>query len=68
MSAARGRPRTGGTTRFLLLAAVIGVVLAFGFTALRNLDNQVGAAPDYDGEGTGNALLHVEAGDSRRGG
>ena len=64
MSAARGRPRTGGTTRFLLLAAVIGVVLAFGFMALRNINNQVGAAPDYDGQGTGNTLLHVEPGDS----
>ena len=64
MSAARGRPRTGGTTRFLLLAAVIGVVLAFGFMAFRNLNNQVGAAPDFDGAGTGNTLLHVEAGDS----
>lgn len=64
MSAARGRPRTGRTTRFLLLAAVIGVVLAFGFMAFRNLNSQVGAAPDYDGQGTGNALLHVEAGDS----
>ena len=64
MSAARGRPRTGGTTRFLLLAAVIGVVLAFGFMAFRNINNQTGAAPDFDGSGTGNALLHVEAGDS----
>lgn len=64
MSAARGRPRTGGTTRFLLLAAVIGVVLAFGFMAFRNINNQTGAAPDFDGLGTGNALLHVEAGDS----
>ena len=34
MSAARGRSRTSGTTRFLLLAAVIGVVLAFGFMGL----------------------------------
>lgn len=64
MSAARGRPRTGGTTRFLLLAAVIGVVLAFGFMAFRNINSQVGAAPDHDGAGSGNALLHVEAGDS----
>ena len=64
MSAARGRPRTGRTTRFLLLAAVIGVVLAFGFMAFRNLNSQVGAAPDYDGQGSGNALLHVEPGDS----
>lgn len=64
MSAARGRPRTGRTTRFLLLAAVIGVVLAFGFMAFRNLNSQVGAAPDYDGEGTGNVLLHVEPGDT----
>lgn len=64
MSAARGRPRTGGTTRFLLLAAVIGVVLAFGFMAFRNINSQTGAAPDFDGSGTGNALLHVEAGDS----
>lgn len=64
MSAARGRPRTGRTTRFLLLAAVIGVVLAFGFMAFRTVNSQVGAAPDYDGEGTGNVLLHVEPGDS----
>lgn len=64
MSAARGRSRTRGTTRFLLLAAVIGVVLAFGFTAYRNLNAQIGAAPDHDGQGTGNALLYVEAGDS----
>lgn len=64
MSAARGRPRTGGTTRFLLFAAVIGVVVAFGFMAFRNVNNQVGAAPDFEGPGSGNALLHVEAGDS----
>lgn len=64
MSAARGRSRTGGTTRFLLLAAVIGVVLAFGAMAYRNLNAQIGAAPDNEGSGTGNALLHVEAGDS----
>lgn len=64
MSAARRRARTGGTTRFLLFAAVIGVVLAFGFMAARNLDSQVGAAPDFDGPGSGNALLHVEAGDT----
>ena len=64
MSAARGRPRTGGTTRFLLLAAVIGVVLAFSFMAFRNLNTQTGAAPDFDGPGSGNALLHVESGDT----
>ncbi|MGX1768036.1 endolytic transglycosylase MltG [Dietzia sp. NPDC055340] len=43
---------------------MIGVVLAFGFMAFRNINNQTGAAPDFDGSGTGNALLHVEAGDS----
>ena len=64
MSAARGRPRTNATTRFLLLAAVIGVVLAFGAMAYRNLNTGISAAPDFDGEGTGNALLHVEPGDT----
>lgn len=38
--------------------------MAFGFMAFRNLNSQVGAAPDYDGEGTGNVLLHVEPGDT----
>lgn len=64
MSAARGRPRTGATTRFLLLAAVIGVVVAFGFMVFRNLNSQVAAAPDFEGSGHGNALLHVESGDT----
>ena len=64
MSAARGRPRTSGTTRFLLLAAVVGVVLAFGAMAYRNLNTSVAAAPDHEGTGTGNALLHVEQGDT----
>lgn len=64
MSAARGRSRTSGTTRFLLLAAVIGVVLAFGFMVYRNLNTEVAAAPDHEGEGSGNALLHVEPGDT----
>ena len=30
----------------------------------RNLDAEVGAAPDHDGPGRGNALLHVEPGDT----
>lgn len=64
MSAARGRSRTGGTTRFLLFAAVIGVILAFGFMVFRNLNAEVAAAPDFDGPGSGNALLHVESGET----
>lgn len=64
MSAARGRSRTSGTTRFILLAAVIGVVLAFGVMVYRNLNTEVAAAPDFDGDGSGNALLHVEPGDT----
>lgn len=64
MSAARGRPRTRGTTRFLLLAAVIGVILAFGFMLFRNLNAEIAPAPDFEGQGTGNALLHVEQGDT----
>ncbi|MDX2355512.1 endolytic transglycosylase MltG [Dietzia sp. PP-33] len=64
MSAARGRSRTSGTTRFILLAAVIGVVLAFAVMVYRNSGNEVTAAPDFEGEGTGNALLHVESGDT----
>ena len=64
MSAARGRSRTSGTTRFILLAAVVGVVLAFAVMVFRNLNAEVSAAPDFSGEGTGNALLHVEPGDT----
>ncbi|MDV6297714.1 endolytic transglycosylase MltG [Dietzia maris] len=64
MSAARGRSRTGATTRFILLAAVIGVVLAFGVMVYRNQNTEVAAAPDFDGQGSGNALLHVEPGDT----
>lgn len=64
MSAARGRSRTGGTTRFILLAAVIGVVLAFGVAVYRSAGSGVSAAPDFDGDGEGNALLHVAPGDS----
>ena len=64
MSAARGRSRTGATTRFILLAAVIGVVLAFGVMVYRNQNTEVAAAPDFDGQGNGNALLHVEPGDT----
>lgn len=64
MAAARGRSRTSGTTRFLLIAAVVGVVLAFGVMVYRSMTAEVAAAPDFDGEGSGNALLHVEAGDS----
>ena len=64
MSAARGRSRTSATTRFVLLAAVIGVVLAFGLMVYRNLNSEVAAAPDFDGDGSGNALLHVEPGDT----
>ncbi|WP_314033867.1 endolytic transglycosylase MltG [Dietzia sp. CH92] len=64
MSAARGRSRTSGTTRFLLLAAVIGVVLAFCVLAYRNLNTEIAAAPDFEGAGSGNALLHVEPGDT----
>ncbi|HJC29540.1 MAG TPA: endolytic transglycosylase MltG [Candidatus Dietzia intestinipullorum] len=64
MSAARGRSRTSGTTRFLLFAAVIGVVLAFCLMVYRNMNSEVSAAPDFEGEGTGNALLHVEDGDT----
>ena len=65
MSAARGRSRTSGTTRFILLAAVIGMVLAFAVMVYRNVSGgEVSAAPDFDGEGTGNALLHVESGDT----
>jgi UPF0755 protein len=30
----------------------------------RNLNTEVAAAPDFEGGGTGNALLHVEAGDT----
>lgn len=64
MSAARGRSRTSGTIRFILLAAVIGVVLAFGAMVYRNLNTEVAAAPDFEGDGTGNTLLHVEPGDT----
>ncbi|AWH92166.1 endolytic transglycosylase MltG [Dietzia lutea] len=64
MSAARGRSRTSATTRFVLLAAVIGVVLAFGVMVYRNLNTEVAAAPDFEGPGSGNALLHVEPGDT----
>lgn len=64
MSAARGRSRTSGTTRFLLFAAVIGVVLAFGLMVFRNLNTEVAEAPDFDGDGSGNVLLHVEPGDT----
>lgn len=64
MSAARGRSRTSGTIRFLLFAAVIGVILAFGLMVYRNLDAEVAAAPDHEGPGHGNALLHVEPGDT----
>lgn len=64
MSAARGRSRTSGTTRFLLFAAVIGIVLAFGVMVYRNLNTEVSAAPDFDGDGSGNVLLHVEPGDT----
>ncbi|MFN3339660.1 MAG: endolytic transglycosylase MltG [Dietzia sp.] len=64
MSAARGRSRTSGTTRFLLLAAVVGVVLAFAVMVYRNTSSEVSAAPDFEGGGSGNALLHVEPGDT----
>ena len=64
MSAARGRSRTSGTTRFLLFAAVIGIVIAFGAMVYRNLNTEVASAPDHEGPGHGNALLHVEAGDT----
>ncbi|MDV8000322.1 endolytic transglycosylase MltG [Rhodococcus sp. IEGM 1408] len=64
MSAARGRSRTSGTTRFILLAAVIGVLLAFAVMVYRNSNAEVAAAPDFDGDGTGSALLQVEAGDT----
>lgn len=64
MSAARGRSRAGGTTRFILLAAVIGVILAFGVAVYRSAGSGVSAAPDFEGGGHGNALLHVEPGDS----
>lgn len=64
MSAARGRSRTGTTTRFVLLAAVIGVILAFGAMVYRNQNTEVAPAPDFEGPGSGNALLHVEPGDT----
>lgn len=64
MSAARGRSRTAGTTRLLLIGAVIGIVVAFGAMAYRYLTAEVAAAPDFDGDGTGSALLHVEPGDT----
>lgn len=64
MSAARGRSRTSRTTRFLLFAAVIGVILTFGVMVYRNLNAEVAAAPDHEGPGHGNALLHVEQGDT----
>lgn len=64
MSAARGRSRTSGTTRFVLLAAVVGVVLAFVVMVYRTAGNGVADAPDFEGDGTGSALLQVEAGDT----
>ncbi|MFL0578351.1 endolytic transglycosylase MltG [Dietzia sp. 179-F 9C3 NHS] len=64
MSAARGRSRTAGTARLLLIGAVIGVVVAFGAMAYRYLNAEVTAAPDHEGEGTGSTLLHVQAGDT----
>lgn len=64
MSAARGRSRTAGTTRLLLIGAVIGIVVAFGAMAYRYLNAEVAAAPDFEGEGTGSAMLHVEPGDT----
>lgn len=64
MSAAPGRSRTQRTTRLLLVGAVVGVVLAFVLLAVRYLTAEEDKAPDFDGDGTGSLLLHVEDGDT----
>ena len=63
MSKSNGAARTAGPIRALLIAALIGVLLAAALLVYRS-GNSGSSAADYDGEGEGMVMLRVSEGES----
>lgn len=63
MSKSNGAARTAGPIRALLIAALVGVLLAGALLVYRS-GNSGSTAADYDGEGEGMVMLRVSEGQS----
>lgn len=64
MTSPQGSSRTAGAVYAILIAALVGVVIAAVLLTVRAKNATVAAPPDFDGEGHGTAIVHVDAGDS----